>query len=600
MNTQSASESMPLRGILKETWSILLPQDRRALAQVGVVSALAALGEAIGLGAVIPLLTVIASPDWQAASPRISSLIRSVGIESIQSQTLVVIAALLVVFTLKTSLMGFAVWRQGRFVYEIVASTGNRLYAGLLRQPWTAFSSRNSADVIHALTVDTRRAVEVIVSMLVVFTETLVLLSISSVLLWLEPLGTLVIGTALVAAAWAFNRATTARIKAWGMNRQRREVELLREVQHGLGGGREVRIFSMEGVFARRYEAHAAEISRICRRQHFVTALPRLWFELLAVTAVSVLLSLLVLKGQAIDDVVPTMGMFVAGGLRMLPSIMRIVTGIQIIRGSGPAVRNLTKELMLVEQVCGFSDESRVPPRAGPDGSSAIKLDGVWFRYPSSQSWTLQGISLQIERGTRLGVIGSSGSGKSTLVDLLIGLLTPTTGCVLLGDADLSARPEARRTSVGYVPQSIFLLDDSIARNVAFGYQGEDIDSQRVSDALRDAQLADFVQSLPEGIGTRVGERGARLSGGQRQRIGIARALYRKPSVLVLDEATSALDVPTEREFMKAVFSLERDKTVIIVAHRLETLKQCDFVCRIEGGRVVAYGRYEEVISDAR
>jgi ABC-type multidrug transport system fused ATPase/permease subunit len=241
-------------------------------------------------------------------------------------------------------------------------------------------------------------------------------------------------------------------------------------------------------------------------------------------------------------------------------------------------------------------DESLAPEKGGPLAfSKAIVLEGVSYRYPSTVAAALSDITLKIPRGASIGFVGGSGAGKSTLVDLILGLLTPTTGQVRVDEVDIQTNLRGWQDQIGYVPQTVFLTDDSLRRNVAFGLSEDQIDDSAVQRALRAAQLEEFVNSLPEGVQTHVGERGVRLSGGQRQRIGIARALYHDPQVLVLDEATSALDTATEEGVMAAVNRLIGEKTLIIVAHRLSTVARCDRLFRLEKGRIVDEGSFQSI-----
>jgi ABC-type multidrug transport system fused ATPase/permease subunit len=307
-----------------------------------------------------------------------------------------------------------------------------------------------------------------------------------------------------------------------------------------------------------------------------------LWLELLAVAGLATLVVTMVLRGRDMASVVPTLGLFAAAAFRLMPSINRTLGAVQSVRYGLPVVNILHAELQLA---------AVAPAPRKKDGATGfqneIRLADVSYTYPAAPWPSLSHVSFSIKQGECVGFIGSSGAGKSTLVDVILGLLTPSAGRVEVDGENIEHSLRTWQDQIGYVPQSIYLTDDTLRRNVAFGLPEADIDDSAVRYAVRAAQLEEFVGSLPSGLETIVGERGIRLSGGQRQRIGIARALYHNPGVLVLDEATSSLDTPTEQGVMEAVRALQRSKTIIIVAHRLATVQYCDRLYRLEHGRIV-------------
>jgi ABC-type multidrug transport system fused ATPase/permease subunit len=294
----------------------------------------------------------------------------------------------------------------------------------------------------------------------------------------------------------------------------------------------------------------------------------------------TLVLVLLLLK-QPLYSLVPTVGLFAAAAFKMIPSLGRVMAGVQNLRFAVPVVGSLHEETRILD---ALEEEGTVEPL---ELTGELRLDDVTFTYPDAHRPAISGASLSIRRGAAVGFVGPSGAGKSTLVDLVLGLLRPDSGAVRVDGVDIQAALRGWLDQIGYVSQSVFLSDDSLKRNVAFGLADRDIDPGAVDRALRAAQLEEFVRDLPEGADTRVGERGVRLSGGQRQRIGIARALYHDPSVLVLDEATSSLDIATEESVMEAVEALRGSKTLLIVSHRPGTVKRCDVIVRLEHGRLV-------------
>jgi ABC-type multidrug transport system fused ATPase/permease subunit len=325
--------------------------------------------------------------------------------------------------------------------------------------------------------------------------------------------------------------------------------------------------------------------------QSLVHQLPRLWFELLAVAALLLLTAVMVWQGTPSERLLPMLGLFATVAFRMLPSVNHMTSAIHRLRTAEGMLIDLAKELSLAH------DTASIRPAMPLSFRDAIVLENVRFRYPGSRENVLDSVSIRIPHGASVGFIGGSGAGKSTLVDVILGLLPPAAGQVTVDGRDIHDSLRGWQDTIGYVSQTIYLCDDSIRRNIAFGVPEKDVDDDAVRRALKAAQLDEFVDSLPAGADTFVGERGVRLSGGQRQRIGIARALYHDPEVLVLDEATSALDVDTEKGVMAAVNALHGTKTLIIVAHRLTTVADCDTLYRLEKGRIVKSGTFAEVIS---
>jgi ABC-type multidrug transport system fused ATPase/permease subunit len=356
----------------------------------------------------------------------------------------------------------------------------------------------------------------------------------------------------------------------------------MQHLRQGLGGAKDVKLLGREATFLDAFQTHNVRSAQVNQYQAMTQMLPRLWLELLAVAGLATLVVAMLAQGREMTAVMPTLGLFAAAAFRLMPSVNRVLNSLQVLRYCMPVVDVLHEELKLAPP--------EPPTRSGksPSLMSEIRLDDVEFTYPTGATPALSGVSLAVRKGESVGFVGPSGSGKSTLVDIVLGLLTPDTGTVLVDGADIQGDLRAWQDQIGYVPQSIYLTDDTLRRNVAFGLPDDAIDEAAVRRAIRAAQLEEFVASLPLGFDTLVGEQGVRLSGGQRQRIGIARALYHDPAVLVLDEATSALDTATEKGVIEAVTALHGRKTVLIVAHRLSTVAHCDRLFRLEQGRVVA------------
>lgn len=570
-------------------WAIL-PADRRRAA--GVLLGLTLVGtvlETLGIGVVVPALGLLTSRDLASTLPAFMS--RAIEARHLTTEQLVVLAMLVLVgvYVVKAVFLAYLAWRQSEFTFNLQANISQRLFIGYLRQPWTFHLQRNSAQLLRNVTTEVGNLNNVVQAFMAIGTEGSVLLGLALLLLAVEPLGASVVIVTLSAAAWGFHHITRARLLRWGEARHRHDGLRIQHVQQGLGGVKDVKLLGREQDFLEQYRRHNDGTARVGRRQFTLQQLPRLWLELLGVMGLAALVFVMIWQGKPLDRLVPTLGLFAAAAFRLMPSAVRIMNSAQLIRYNLPVVDTLHGELSLLE--AQTDRDPGQPVRLGTD----IVLEHVTFKYPTAASPALEEVSLTIPRGTSVGFVGGSGAGKSTLVDVILGLLSPASGRVLVDGVDVQGNLRSWQDQIGYVPQSIFLTDDTLRRNVAFGLAEDQIDEAAVRHAVTAARLEEFVASLPAGLETMVGERGVQLSGGQRQRVGIARALYHDPPVVVMDEATSALDATTEQGVMDAVRALRGEKTLLIVAHRLSTVAHCDRLFRLDGGRVVAEGDFESI-----
>jgi ABC-type multidrug transport system fused ATPase/permease subunit len=567
-----------LIGLLATVFGVV-PRARRR--QAALLLGLMFVGmamETLGVGLVIPALALMTQPGYIARFPLLSTLAGGA------SETTIVAFGMFVLvagFVVKTLFLTYLAWRQVDFVFETQAGVSQALFRNYLRQPYVFHLSRNSAELIRNIMAETNQfGVGALIASITLVTELLVLAGVGGLLLWIEPLGAILVIVALASAAYGFHRFTRGGLARGGEARQLHEGLRLQHLQQGLGGVKEVKILGREEQFLAQYALHNEGSARAGKRHNMLQALPRLWLELLAVTGLAVLVFVMLLQGKTAAGIIPTLGLFAAAAFRLLPSCNRALNALQSLRYSLPAVETLHTELVRCEELPAAGPVTRTVMHTG------FQLKRLGFSYPGVAQPTLNQISVTVPRGAAIGFVGESGAGKSTLIDVILGLLEPTHGTVCVDGRDVHENLRGWQAAIGYVPQTIFLTDDTLRQNVAFGISPAAIDDRAVENALNAAQLDEFVRQLPAGLDTMVGERGVRLSGGQRQRIGIARALYHNPDILVLDEATSALDGVTERGVMDAVNSLHGTKTILIVAHRLSTVAQCDRIYRIENGRL--------------
>lgn len=583
---------MPRMNTFAKIHALLTPAERRGALVLLALMMVGMLLETLGVGLVIPAITLMMQGDLVAKYPLIASILGFLGKSSQTELIKAAMIGLVGVYFLKNLFLSFLIWKQTHFAFDVQAKLSQRLFTIYLRQPYTFHLQRNSAELVRNVSGEVGIFTGVMTSALLLFTELMVLVGIAVFLLLVEPLGALIVAVVLGGAAWGFHRMTRERISRWGVERQLHDGLRIQHLQQGLGGAKDVKLLGRESDFLAQFHTHNIKSAHAWKLQSTLQSIPRLMFELLAVTGLAILVLSMLSQGRDMTSIVPTLGLFAAAAFRLMPSVNRVLGSVQTLRYSLPVVNTLYEEIKLI------SPEPASQKTSNPEVfKNELRLNDVTYHYHVATSPALDGISINIRKGKSVGLIGASGSGKSTLVDVILGLLTPSAGLVEVDGHDIQQGLRQWQDQIGYVPQSIYLTDDTFRRNVAFGLPNEQIDDLAVQRAIKAAQLDEFVSGLPEGLETLVGERGIRLSGGQRQRIGIARALYHDPAVLVLDEATSALDTVTENGVMEAVAALQGSKTIIIVAHRLSTVANCDRLFRLERGRVVEEGAPAEMLS---
>jgi ATP-binding cassette subfamily C protein len=424
--------------------------------------------------------------------------------------------------------------------------------------------------------------------------ETLTVSAILILLLFAEPTISLVAFVLLGGATVLFVRLIRGRLIHYGREIQFHRMKMMQTVTEGIGCLKIARVLGRERHFFEAFGSHADRFGAANRFRQVMLDLPRLYLETAAMLGLVVVAAILLAEKRSAQTIIPILSLLAVAVVRMIPSFNRINSGLTSLRYGRFSLDAVFTDLTQLTPEIDHNDApgERLPFR------DVIRVQNLEFKYPGAEVHSLHGVNLEIPRGSAVGVVGATGSGKTTLVDLILGLLTPTAGRILVDDQDLTGHMRAWQRQVGYVPQDIYLMDDTIRRNVAFGIKDADIDNTAVNRAIEAAQLSSFIVSLPAGVDTMVGERGIRLSGGQRQRIGIARALYHDPEVLVFDEATSSLDTETERFVMQAVERLRGARTIILIAHRMSTVRGCDKLFFLSDGRVLASGAFDSLLAE--
>ena len=562
----------------------------------------------LACGAALEIVSVSAIPAFVAllAQPRklleyVPTSWHAVVSPTASDSALILYAAagLLTISVVKNLCLALIAHLQNGYVFDRQAAIAQRLLRAYLHAPYTFHLQHNTAGLLRNANEGALGVISAAV--LPVFTlvlEGLTIVAITGLLLVREPLISLVALALLGGATLGFIRAVRGRMAAYGAEMYGRRTDMIRTVNEGLGGIKITRVLGRERHFAEAFADHAARYAHAARFRQTAADLPRLYLETTAVLGLLAVAALLLLQHRPMQVFVPVLSLFGVAVVRMVPSVNRVTGAITTLRYGRHDLDAVYGDLAQL-------DAAAVRPAARPVATGlpltrGIEFQGVTFRYPTAPAPALHRISLHIRKGTAIGIVGPTGSGKTTFVDLILGLLQPTEGRILVDGVDIHDDIRAWQDRVGYVPQDTYLTDDTIRRNIALGLADAAIDPAAIDRAVEAAQLADFVASLPDGLDTMVGERGVRLSGGQRQRIGIARALYTDPEVLVMDEATSSLDGQTERFVMQAVESLRENRTVILVAHRMTTVRNCDVLVMLADGGVAHTGTYAELIASSQ
>jgi ABC-type multidrug transport system fused ATPase/permease subunit len=573
--------------IARKILSLLTPIERRELMVLLGFMLIGMLAEALGVGLVMPAILLLTGPEAVAELP-VQPLINALG--ALRRETLVVwgMAAFVLVFVLKNAFLATLAWRQTRFTYGLGVQLAQRLFRLYLSQSYTFHLQRNSAHLISSISGEVDRVTLGAASALTLVAESVVLVGLATLLALVEPLVTIGVGIVVWLVAWTFHRVTRGMTHRWALARQYHGNMSFQHLQQGFGAVKDVILSGRPSEFVDRFVWHNTRRALAAQKHDTIRQLPRLVLEVLAITAIASMTVVMLAEGRPSSVLLPTLGVFAAGAFRIFPSLNRILNDLQLLRFAVPSIERVHADFAMLDGV------SPRPAERDPRFSGAVESVDVTYTYPSAAGPALRAVSVKIGCGESIGIIGPSGAGKSTLVNILLGLLVPDEGRVLVDGRDMRDEPRRWQAQIGYVPQSIYVMDDTLRCNVAFGLPIEDIDDAAVRRVLEAAGLHGLAGRLPHGLDTVLGERGIRISGGELQRIGIARALYHDPAVVVFDEATSSLDIATEREVMASVRARQGSRTIVIVSHRPTAIEHCDRIYELAGGRLAVDRRAGE------
>jgi len=582
----AALASMTAPASIRSAFAILLarlpPRRRRQIVPLLGLMLLGALAELMTIGALLPFLGIITVPEGEPVR-FMQPMLDLVGAAE-RSQAIAVLTGLFALAVVTAAGVRLAlIWASNKFVFGVAYDLAVALYANMLNQPYAYHTQRNSSEIVAAINKVQMVTSDVLMPLMQATAAAIIAVFIVAGLIFIDPVVALASGLCFTLIYLGITRLTRIRLTRNSAIIARAQTQRIKSMREGLGGIRDVILDNSQPAFVEAYERAELEFREAQIRNNFFAHAPRFLVEAAGTVLIAMVAVMVTGRAAGLIEAIPILGTLALGTQRLLPLIQQVYSGWAKVQGNRQNLLDLAELL----QQSAPEERPEVPDVAALTFSSSIRLDHISFAYANERGPVLTDVSLQIPKGARVGIAGKSGSGKSTLMDLMLGLLVPDAGRILVDEIPLTANNRrAWQRLIAHVPQSIYLADASIAANIAFGAGRNHFDMARVRRAAGQAELADVIAALPEGYETRVGERGIQLSGGQRQRLGIARALYRQASVLVLDEATSALDAETETAVMDAIAKLDRELTILIIAHRISTLRGCDFIVSMEAGRV--------------
>jgi len=569
---------------------LLNRKQKFKMIQILVMMIIGAALETVSIGLIIPAIEVILDPASLVGEGLVAKIYRFTGMSTATGFILLLLGAIILGFAAKNVFLFFQNVMQLRFVYTNQFETSQRMMINFMKRPYEYYLNADTSVIQRVITSDVNNMYGLILSSLQLVSEVIIFGFLTLLLITEAPAMILTIAVLLVAVLVIIKVILKPIMIQAGKENQDFYSGLYKWIEQSVMGIKEIKIANKENYFITEYGKCGQGYVSAVQRYNIFNSTPRLLIETVCMAGLILYLMIMILAGADVTSMVPQIGAFAIAAMRMLPSANRINNHLTAISYFEPFFMGVSDNLQdeihdkaMVYDTAVYSQKKQVEKLPVKQN---IILEDIVYHYPNSEVLIFDHARMEIPVGAAVGIVGTSGSGKTTIVDIMLGLLDIQNGHILADGVEVRDHYEGWLKNIGYIPQTIFMIDSTIRKNVAFGYADEDIDDNKVWEALKKAQLDEFVRSLPEGLDTSIGERGIRISGGQRQRIGIARALFEDPEVLVLDEATSALDNETEAAIMDSINSLHGQKTLVIIAHRLQTIEKCDMVYRVEEGQI--------------
>jgi len=545
---------------------------------------LGGIAETVGIGVVLPFTTILLDREAIESIPVLYSFTQIPWVGDYRRFIVLMCIVLVLIFVLKSLYMFFLLYVQNRFALNRQIELSKALFSSYIYKPYEFFFGKNTAELQRNVNVLVERVIQnVLMFGLQLLTEVMVVVSIIVLLMIVDPMSTLALGIVLGGVGAAYYFILKGRLDEAAQKQNAYGAGMVKTVNEGLGSVKEVKILKAEKDFLERYGKLGAGFAKTAAFHNMAFSSPRLLIETVAISGLVILVVINVLRSPDMNASLPMIALFGMAAIRIMPSLNRSIGFMTAIRFSLTHFNQIYDDLKEAQNVAASAETSagRIVMQDG------IEIKELTYKYPNADTVIFKNARLTVKKGQAIGIVGSSGVGKTTLVDLLLGLLEPESGEILVDGRNIRDSIGSFRRSIGYVPQDIFIIDDTIAANVAFGIDPSKVDEGRVWEALEIANLKEFTKSLSEKLNTNVGESGTRLSGGQRQRLGIARAIYNNPEILIFDEATSSLDNESERIISEAITAIGQTKTMIIIAHRLNTLDKCDVIYEIKDKAII-------------
>ena len=575
--------------------------NRREKLQILVLFVLILFGvllETSVVGLVYPFISILKTPEIIYEHKVLVWVYSVIGIKSIKGFLILMAIGLIAVYLFKNIYLVLLAYIQSRFIFNKQRTFSHRFFTSYLYQPYTFYLQKNTAELLNKVNSIVPSLFNgFLIHALTFIVEIITTISILVLLILVKPLPSIITISVLGICASVFYKITRKKISELGKLNYYYREKLIWWINQGLGGLKETKILGREEFFINAFDKNNKDLVRIQMFMNVINQIPRSFFEALCITSMLIIILLIMVRNNEFQSVIPVLSMFALAAFRIMPAMNRILAATTLLRYYKCSVEVVYDDIISFDKdtdISGINKKSN-NTKISIVFNEAIELKNVYYQYPNAVKPALNDISIKIPYHYSIGFVGSSGAGKTSIVDVILGLLVPTRGEVLVDGKNIRENLSSWQRKIGYIPQNIYLSDDTIQRNVAFGLDDGEINNDRVWSVLENAQLDKFIKGLPNKLDTVVGERGIRLSGGERQRIGIARALYHDPEVLVMDEGTASLDNETERGVMQAVKNLSGKKTIIIIAHRLSTVKNCDLLYFIKDGTVIEHGTYNEL-----
>ena len=584
---------------LKKILFLLTPKERSRAGLLLIMILIMAILDTIGVASIMPFIAVLTNPEIIQNNFLLTFMYNKSKIFGVKNtEEFIILLGFLVFFVLIISLIfkSFTIYAQLRFAQMREHSIGKRLLEGYLSQPYSWTLSRNSADFSKTILSEVNLIIlQAITPMITLLANGAVVIAILILLIVVDPFIAFLISSTLGLAYWIIYKFIRGYLKNIGQERLRVNQLRFTSINEVFGAGKEVKLGGLEHTYIDKFSKTTKVFAKHQASMKVLAQLPRFAIEGIGFGGMILFILYNLLQSTTFTNALPLIALYAFGGYRILPALQQSYNSISSLRFAGPALDNLCEELKLNKK--DFFNEHVEPLSI----EKVISLNNISYNYPNTKRTSVKNLSLEILARSTVGLVGSTGSGKTTTADILLGLLEPQKGSLKVDGKDIDDyNRKAWQKSIGYVPQYIFLADDTITANIALGFDLDDVSQKSIERAAKAANLHEFIiKELPMGYRTIIGERGVRLSGGQRQRLGIARALYDNPKVLVLDEATSAMDNLTEKLIMDAINKLKKNTTIILIAHRLTTIKNCENIFLIENGELVDQGSYEELIKSS-